>query len=274
MPPKHLTVPATADGVLVERFADYQRVRGFSPRSVDRRTWTLCRWLAHLDGRRLGDAGALDVVDWLAAIPSAQSRYSLRSDLRQFYRWATRLGLLEVDPTDGTDPPRLPRRLPTPVTALDVARLLEVCTGVDRLLVMLGALAGLRVSEIANLHGEDIDLDARRLVVRSGKGGADGVVPVAAPLAAELARWPRHGRIVDLPDGQAVALRIRRAFRRHGVTGRPHDLRAAFATAAADATNGNVTLVQQLMRHTSVTSTMRYIALRPAGTDVVDRLFT
>ena len=248
-------------------------MRGFSARTVDRRTWTLCRWLPYLDGRALADASAVDVEAFLARLPSAQTRYSLRSDLAMFYRWAIRRGLLENDPTVDTDPPKVPRRLPTPVAAAEVRHLLDTLDGVDRLAVMLAARAGLRVSEIAALRGEDIDLEQRRITVRAGKGGSDGTVPLAAELAAELAGWPRQGRLIDL-NGPAVAERIRRAFRRHGIAGRPHDLRAAFATAAADASGGNIVLVQQLMRHAEIATTMRYVAVDPAGTDIVDRLFT
>jgi integrase len=105
-------------------------------------------------------------------------------------------------------------------------------------------------------------------------GGDDGAVPLAAALAVELARWPRHGRLVDLESGQTVAHRIRLAMRRHGVDGRPHDLRAAFATAASNASNGNVVVVARLMSHAAIATTMRYIAVDAAGSDVVDRLFT
>ena len=206
---------------------------------------------------------------FLAPLPSPASRYSLRSDLAQFYRWANRRGHLDNDPTVDTDPPRIPRRLPTPVTAADVKHLIEVLDGQDRLLVMLGALAGLRVSEIANLRGEDIDLDQRRITVRNGKGGNDATVPLAAALAAEA--LTRTGVLAPL-SRQAVATHPL-AFRprHHRTTPRP---RAAFATAAADASGGNAVLVQQLMRHAEIATTMRYIAVNPAGTDIVDQLFT
>jgi integrase len=271
----HLIAPAGPDGDLVLRYGQYQRLRGFSTKTVERRTWTMCRWIAHLDGRSLAEATAVDVETFLGQMPSAQSRYSMRSDIHQCYRWAIRRNLLDcIDPTDLVDPPKLPRRLPTPVNAADVKHLIEVLDGIDRLLVMLGALAGLRVSEMAALRGEDIDLEQRRITIRNGKGGADATVPLARQLADELERWPRQGPLVDLASGQTVANKLRLAFRRHGIAGRPHDLRAAFATAAADASGGNAVLVQQLMRHAEIATTMRYIAVNPAGTDIVDQLFT
>jgi integrase len=275
---RHLIPPAGPDGDLIVRYAQHQAVRGFTTRTIDRRTWTLCRWLTHLEGTGVGlllaDATAVDVESFLAAIPSPQSRYSMRSDIAMFYRWALRRGLLETDPTVDVDPPRIPRRLPTPVNAADVKHLLEVLDGQDRLLVMLGALAGLRVSEIANLRGEDIDLEHRRITIRNGKGGGDATVPLARQLADELAQWPRTGTVLVLASGQTVAHRIRLAFRRHGIAGRPHDLRAAFATAAADASGGNVMLVAKLMRHADIATTMRYVQVDRAGTDIVDQLFT
>jgi integrase len=62
-------------------------------------------------------------------------------------------------------------------------------------------------------------------------------------------------------------------LRRHGIAERPHDLRAAFATACADASGGNVVLTAQLMRHRDVATTMRYIRSNSDGLAVVDRLY-
>ena len=70
-----------------------------------------------------------------------------------------------------------------------------------------------------------------------------------------------------------MSARIRRLLRRHGIAGRPHDLRHSFGTEAAEVCNGNVVHVQRLMRHAEVATTMRYV--RPSGDlhAVVDRLY-
>ena len=258
----------------IQRFLCHQRVIGRAPRTIARRAWSLGHWVEHLQrcGMTLSTATTGDVETFLARFPTAQSRYSIRCDIHQLYRYLRRTLPTLTDPTDGLDPISVPRRSASPIHADDVRRLVDVTTGTDRLIVLLAAHAGLRVSEIARVRGEDADL-ARRWLTVTGKGGHRDVVPISATLADELAGHPRHGRLVAHRNGQAVAARIRRLFRRYGIVGRPHDLRHSFGTEAAAVCNGNVVKVQQLMRHAEVATTMRYV--RPSGDlhPVVDHLY-
>jgi integrase len=255
---------------LIAPFAAYQRVRGFSDRTVDRRTWSLTLWATHLEQHATTEPTATDVETFLARWPSAQSRYSVRSDLHQFYRWAIMRDHLTVDPTLKTDPPRLPRRAVTPVESSDVRLLVDVLTGPVRTMVMLGAFGGLRVSEIAALDAADVRLDRRALVVRNGKGGKDRVIPLAPELVAELAAvTPSSGPLFPGVSGQGVSWRIRTEFRRHGINRRPHDLRAGAATALARRANGNLVAVAQFLGHESVVTTQRYVRWEPESAHLV-----
>jgi integrase len=129
------------------------------------------------------------------------------------------------------------------------------------------------VSEIAALCGEDVDLDARMLMVRNGKGGKDASVPLAPLLAAELGGWPRTGRLFRARNGQSIGSRIRTAYRRLGIEARPHDLRHSFGTEAARVAGGDLRKVQGLMRHESISTTQRYVDYWPNGQDVIDGLY-
>lgn len=257
-------------------YANHQRVRGFSPHTIARRAWSLALWVEYLhlhDADLTAGVTILMLEGFLARWPSAQSRYSVRSDIHQLYRWMLRNGVVAVDPTAGLDPPRLPRRLPSPIPAPDVARLIDNTQGRDRLIVMLAACAGLRTSEIANLCGDDVDLEHRTLTVRAGKGGKDATVPLVAELAAELALWPCRGRLVAI-CGPSVGDRIRTLLRRYGIVGRPHDLRHSFATTCARRLNGDLVAVAQLMRHSDVTTTQRYVQPQPVNPDRLSHLYT
>jgi integrase/recombinase XerD len=260
---------------IINLFGNHQRVRGFSRRTIERRAWSLSLWVQylHVHESGLGDAGELVLTSFLARWPSAQSRYSVRSDIHQLYVWANRSGVLRcADPTDGLEPPKLRRRAASPIAALDVRRLIDSTNGRDRLIVMLAAYAGLRISEISALRGEDVDLEGRQLVVRCGKGGSDDVVPLADELADELRLWPRGGRLVPI-KGASVGGRIRALYRRLGVSGRPHDLRHSFGTQAARRTNGNLVQVAKLMRHSEVATSQRYVEWRALGHEIVTGLY-
>jgi integrase/recombinase XerD len=240
-------------------YGRHQVDRGFSPRTIGRRAWSLALWAehCHLAEVDIATADMLDVEDFLSRWPAPQSRYSVRSDLHQFYTYAIVRGLLPSDPTVMVPAPKIPKRCSTPIDPNVVARLIDVSTGLDRLVLMLAACAGLRISEIAGLDGGDVDLEHRVLTVRQGKGGSDSTVPIIDELAAELALWPSHGRLVPI-CGPSVGDRIRRLLRRHGVAGRPHDLRHTFAAVMHDRL-GNLYEVSVLMRHAEVATTQRYV---------------
>jgi integrase len=259
---------------IVAAFCAHQRVVGRAQRTIDRRAWSLTAWARHLDERgvTLATATIDDLEIFLARWPSPQSRYSICADIHQLYRYARRSRPGLADPTDRLDRIRVPRRAATPIPAADVQRLITAVAEADRLVVMLAAYAGLRTVEIAAADSHDVDLGGRWLTVR-GKGGHVDRVPIAAPLAAELARQSRHGRLVSPPTGAAVGARIRRLLRRHGIAGRPHDLRHSFATEAVRATNGNIVAVSRLMRHAEVATTMRYVRPDFDLHAVVDRLY-
>lgn len=257
----------TTDTQLITAFAAHQRVRGFSARTVARRTWSLGH-LAAAGPLAEHDAASLEL--FLSRWPSAQSRYSVRSDCHQFYRWAIRRGHLAADPTEQVDPPRLRQRQATPLSDDELRAAILRANGDQRRAVMLGAYAGLRMSEIAALDMRDVHRDRRLLVVRDGKGGRDAVVPLADELAAVL---PDIGAAVGYPHGQAVGAAVRRLFRLCGIRARPHDLRHTFGTAVARRSGGNMVLVAKLLRHASVTTSQRYVAWDPAGAEVIDALY-
>lgn len=255
---------------LIDRFTAYQRLRGFADKTIARRVWSLNTLAEQMGGRPLLEANRDDVEAFMAGYRVAQTRYSVRADVRQFFRWAIGRDLVEANPTDKVDSPRLPKRAATPLTHDELMRVIELATPHQRLCVILGAYAGLRISEIAALRYEDVRRSEGILVVRGGKGGKDRVVPLAARIADELDPDGR-GRIFEC-GGQEVGYTIRRAYRRAGVKARPHDLRHTFGTEAARVSNGNVVLVAQLMGHESIQTTQRYIGWTPAGADVVQAL--
>ncbi len=263
---------------LIERYSAYQRLRGFSDATVRRRRWALDQLVAQLGGRPILEANRDDIEAMMAEYRDAGTRYCARSDVRQFFKWAIGRDLTDVNPTDRVDSPRLPKRAATPLTRDELARVIaNASTPYQRLCVVLGAYAGLRVSEIGSLRYEDVRRDEGILVVRGGKGGKDRVVPLAPRIVDELDPNGR-GPICDPRStdrtrrGEAVAKAIRRAFARAGVDARPHDLRHTFGTEAARVSNGNVVLVAQLMGHESIQTTQRYIGWTPAGAEVVQQL--
>lgn len=171
---------------LLERFATYQRLRGLADRTIERREWMLSQLRASTGDKALLSVDRDDVEAFMARWPSTQSRYSARSDVRQFFRWAINRDLVEVNPTDKIDSPRLPKRAATPLTLERLEEAIVAAPPITRACILLGAYAGLRCSEIAHLAWGDVDFGRKVLTVREGKGAKDRVVPLAPRLADEL----------------------------------------------------------------------------------------
>ena len=210
------------------------------------------------------------VERWLGQFDGAQTRKSYLGDLRSFFHWADEEELIPYDPTSGIRAPKVPKRTPTPLTRGEVLDVFAACAcEQDFLAVGLGVYAGLRVSEMAHLEYRDIDLIGQVLTVRQGKGGKDRVVPVNDELCSIILAC---GHTLDCDTGPAASKRIKRIFKRAGVTGhRPHDLRATFATMMIRA-KVDVFTVQSCLGHASVETTQRYVLPDDRGHELVNRL--
>jgi integrase/recombinase XerD len=161
--------------------------------------------------------------------------------------------------------PRYPERTPRPVSDDDLIRLLLTrMHHRTRAMVMLAALAGLRVSEIARVRGEDIDVSAPRLFV-VGKGGTRKWLPLH-PLLVDMAfEMPRRGwwfpanstRPGDHIHAKSVSDIVGQAMRRAGARGTPHSLRHWTGTTLLE-DGADLRTVQECLRHKSVATTQGY----------------
>lgn len=257
--------------VTLAAFLRHQRLRGLSPRTVERRAWSLGAWVSHVDGDGL-DVPVEVLEDFLARYRTPATRHAVLSDVRALYAWAGRRRMVSADPTVLMEAQRVPRRLPTPVRPEDVRAALAASSGDVRTMILLAAHAGLRVSEVAGVCGRDVQPDRGLLVVRQGKGGKDREVPMSAELARALRGVP-SGPLFPGVNGDGVRRRIKAVFARCGIDARAHDLRASFATQLARKSAGNVVAVAALMGHESVATTERYMGWTPELASLVEGLY-
>jgi integrase/recombinase XerD len=154
----------------------------------------------------------------------------------------------------------------------------------DRAFLMTVYAGGLRLSEATQLQTKDIDRARMQLRVRHGKGAKERVLPLSQRLLQELEDYwraqrrgrPGHdspwlfvGQAKDRPMspdmGQVIYYR---AVRKSGVRrkGGIHLLRHSFATGLIE--NGvELTLVQRLLGHASLFTTIRYLHVTTARLD-------
>lgn len=162
------------------------------------------------------------------------------------------------------------RRLPKTLRGAE-PELLEAATRCerDRVIIQVGRLMGLRVSEITKLRIEDLDLPERVALIARAKGDKDRYVPIPARLVEELRRWTAGrtaGYLFPSPRGtgrplttRAVQYLTAAAGVRAGISKRvtPHKLRHTYATTLLDR-GANLREVQELLGHASVATTEIY----------------
>ena len=190
--------------------------------------------------------------------------------VRSFYKYAQRFDLRLDNPTRRLDAPSLPKGAPRYVTRSQLDTLLDALEPDLRRAVVLGAWAGLRVSEAAALTWQDVDLDARRIHV-NGKGNKRRVVGVHPVLLDAL--LPDTGGNVVTAGGtpyneSSLQRKVNRAIRRAGVAATFHQLRHRFGTLTYGIT-GDPIAVAAAMGHSSLETTRIYAAV---SDDALDRV--
>lgn len=139
---------------------------------------------------------------------------------------------------------------------------LERCSeGATLLVILLGAHAGLRVSEMTALKWEHLDLGEGTLKVVAGKGGKTAKVYLTPTLTQALELTPleqRTGYVLPCRSRQAVYSRLKSACRQARVNFKGvHALRHAAGTRLREATQ-DLALVADHLRHSSLDTARGY----------------
>lgn len=139
----------------------------------------------------------------------------------------------------------------------------------DRAIYELMYATGMRVSEIVKLKVDEVDLEARKLLVRQGKWGKDRVVPLSKVAVEFLRRYinarrVKSGCVFVCEKGPlttaAVNHRFQKWAQRTGVWKKglsTHSIRHAVATHML-AGGADLRWVQELLGHESIETTVRY----------------
>ncbi|MGC8781195.1 MAG: tyrosine recombinase XerC [Anaerolineae bacterium] len=228
---------------------------------------------------------------WLAALHKrglAKASIARRlSEVRAFYTYLHGQKLVETNPARAVSAPRLPQRLPRPLSQEEVKALLAAPDPTtpqgqrDRAMLELLYAGGLRVSELLMLDVGDVDL-AQAEVRVLGKGAKERIVLIGRPAVEAVRAYLADGRERLLAAGRAdrsgrrpTALFLNRFGERlsvsmftrtlheyarqagieHEVT--PHMLRHSFATHMLDG-GADLRSVQELMGHESPATTQIY----------------
>jgi len=242
----------------------------------------------------------LGTADWRAVTPAqaaawvqslTEASYRVASlgrkisALRMLARFLVRERVRDDDFTALLASPKLGRRIPGTLTETEVARLIAAPAGGDprslrdRALLELFYSSGLRVSELAGLMIQQVDLQQGFLRV-FGKGAKERVVPVGGMACDALATYLTAARphLVRPHTGSALFLNhrgralsrvglwqiVKQHARRAGITKnvKPHALRHSFATHLLTG-GADLRAIQEMLGHASISTTQIYTAVEP-----------
>lgn len=202
------------------------------------------------------------------------SRASETSHVRKFYAWAEDRGHVDRDPARRLRRPKTRRTLPRPMSEADLYMALAMAPDRIRPWLLLAAWAGLRCHDMHALRADDLwwHLDPPLVVVRNGKGGRDGAVPMSPWLTMQLRECdlPKSGWLFPRRDGQAgpvsaslISGLTNRYLHSIGITATIHQARHWFGTEVYRASGRDLRLTQELLRHESPRSTAIYTFVDP-----------
>ena len=207
------------------------------------------------------------------------------SALRSFFKYCIREKLIEKNPMDDIEMPKLERKIPTTLSYSQVKVLFEqpdlggLLGFRDRTMMELFYSSGVRVSELAAMNRLDFDLSGLLIRIR-GKGKKERLIPITQNAASWVKNYLEHaerhvkmdGHEAEQDDkavflnhrGERISTRsIDRSFASYlkasGLSGEitPHTIRHSIATHWLE--NGmDLKTIQHILGHSSLATTTIY----------------
>ncbi len=213
--------------------------------------------------------------------PSTQSR--IIAGIRNFYKYLRLEGIIDYDPTELIESPRIGKHLPDVLTIEEIDAMVAALppekpeTLRNHAIIETLYGSGLRVSELTGLKISRVNLKESWVLV-DGKGNKQRMVPLSPP-AVELIeeyldvrdRGPvkREGEDILFLNRRGAPLTrvmifyvIRSAAEAAGITKTvsPHTLRHSFATHLLEG-GANLRAIQEMLGHESIATTEIYLHL-------------
>lgn len=265
---------------LRRQFIEQLQVQGYSPRSI-RNYVDAVLGLTRYSRRCPLEVRREQIRAYLLYLlrerKLAPATVNLHMDaLRTFFR----LMAPESKLMDGFCHVKTPKRIPLVLSREEVQRMIDAVGNLKhKAALMLLYSSGLRLAECAMLKPAHIETGRMKVRVESGKGMKDRYTVLARATLEVLRDYYRSFRpqtwLFEGRGGKPFSLRmigkvVRDAARKSGIDKRvtPHTLRHCFATHLMEA-GVPLPLIQKLLGHTSIKTTMIYLHVGQAPLDRV-----
>lgn len=277
----------------IRRFETYLKLeRSFSKNTVSAYLHDIRKFTHYLEENgadiRIDQMDSTQIEGFFSQIQSqhlkASSQARLLAGIRAFFNYLVLENIIEQNPADLIDAPKLGRKLPSYLSSEEVTKLLNIpdlsTAEGQRNRAMLELLygCGLRVSELITLRLSDLFFREGFIRVR-GKGNKERLVPIGRAAIRQISLYIeniRSGINVNKKSEDVLFLSrfgkglsrvmlfyiIRDTAKLAGIVNdiSPHTLRHSFATHLVE--NGaDLRAVQEMLGHASITTTEIYTHL-------------
>jgi len=239
---------------------------------------------AEAKGLELEQVSQQDVEEFLAGLhevgisPTSQKRILI--GVRSFYKFLRLEGILEVDPTELVDGPKLGDHLPMVLSLQEVDAMIaatdaSTCDGQrNRAILEVLYSCGLRVSELTDLRISNI-FEKEHYVMVYGKGRKQRIVPISDSALREIHNYFAFRYELDVKPGfqdhvflnrfgralsrMMVFNVVKRYAQEAGVQKEisPHTMRHTFATHLLEG-GANLRAIQMMLGHEQISTTEIY----------------
>lgn len=220
---------------------------------------------------------------------SAATRAHKVSTIKSFFKYLSKMEIIDRNPVDSLELPKLPKKQPNVISTDDAKSLIsgvDYSSGEpkhmtcfrDYAIVATFLFTGVRREELVNIKMSDVRMDDGTILIH-GKGNKERIVYINDSLHAILSEYINYHRDVfktaqdsvylfpsiksDKMNVCSVNRVVNKAFESAGIKEEgvsAHILRKRFATTVFENT-GDIATTSKMLGHSSPTVTMRYVCI-------------
>jgi len=196
--------------------------------------------------------------------------------LNTFFSWLKCEELIPDNPVAHLKTPKLERKVVQAINPKEIELLLNQCSQKtylgcrNRAILMMLLDTGMRVSELANLNLDDVDMGSGSILIKHGKGGKQRLVRIGSRARKALWKYVTVyrrsncdrlflNRSGESLDSTGIKLMIRRLGKKTGISGvHVHRLRHTFAISYLR-NGGDIFTLKYLLGHSSLNMVQDYL---------------
>ena len=273
----------------IARFKQYLMYeKGLSPKSVEAYLHDVLLLEEFLNPKKMEDATFEDLQQFLKHLYksdyNARSQARIISGMRAFYRYLIYANVLETDPTELLDAPKIGMHLPDVLTVEEIQSIMDVIDlstpegHRNRAMAEVMYGCGLRVSELVTLRLSNLFFDDGFVKV-VGKGNKERLIPIGSTAQKMVNLYLEGARkTLKIKKGEEdyvflnrrgahltremVFMLVKKWVKDAGIekTVSPHTFRHSFATHLIEG-GADLRAVQEMLGHESITTTEIYTHL-------------